>query len=107
MKYFWCSVCKGALHEALECPTKKKLDSVARATGGQEPLLWGAWKYKSYYAKLKAGAEGEVANIETRANKSAAVARISGKRTFGAIRKKRKLFAGKSFIYQPVKRPKF
>ena len=57
-------MCGGVLHEPLECPTKKKLDLVARATGGDEPFLWGAWKHHHYYASLKDKAEKAVVPLQ-------------------------------------------
>ena len=43
----FCEVCEGKGHEYFECPTKKRLDAIAKTNGDR--LNWGAWKYKKYY----------------------------------------------------------
>ena len=42
-----CEVCGGKGHEYFECPTKKRLDAIAKNNGDR--LNWGAWKYHTYY----------------------------------------------------------
>ena len=56
-KYYECEVCRGALHEWSECPTKKKLDKFAR--DNDDVANWGDWKFKNYYHKVKAEREAK------------------------------------------------
>ena len=45
---FKCPVCEGKGHEFWECPTKRTLDSWAKAHNDQQH--WGQWKYERYYS---------------------------------------------------------
>ena len=98
-EFFACVVCGGALHEPLECPTKKALDACAKRSSQEEALRWGAWKYHHYYKGLKTKVEFQSGAMQTRALKQGALSAVLGKRSFSSSHKKRKFFPGKSFVY--------
>ena len=50
LKWYVCEVCLGALHEPLECPTKKRLDRFA--ADNNDKIAWGKAKWNLYYKEF-------------------------------------------------------
>ena len=48
--WYRCEVCSGCLHEWHECPTKKKMDIIAKEN--DDCPNWGQWKYEQYYREF-------------------------------------------------------